>query len=185
MSKLITYAYLKKETDISSIVDDEKLDNPIKRAQERLRALIGPSFYDELISQAITTPQTFSADNQAFFDPYVKEFLAWQAYEIYLAKANTFEKRTGVRVFKEEDSEPASDKAMGEQLSLARQDVKLKKELMINFLRTAQRVTSTKYPLYTNTNYTVGHGFGITAVSKIDTVNFSIDNSILNQEPNG
>lgn len=186
MNKLITYAYLKQETDISDNVDDTKLENPIKRAQERLRALIGPSFYNEIISQVITTPKTLSVDNQAFFDPYVKEYLAWQAYEIYFSKANTYETRTGIRVFKEENSDAASDKAIGEQLSLARQDVKYKKEAMLGFLRTAQRVTSTKYPLYTNkNNYSTGGGFGISAVSKIDTVNFSIENSVVNQEPSG
>lgn len=184
MSKLITYAYLKKETDSSNNVDDEKLDNPIKRAEERLRALIGPAYYDQLIAQVSTTPKTLSTDNEAFFDPYVKQYIAWQAYEIYLSKANTFESRTGVRVFKEENSDAASDKIMGEQLALAREDVKLKKEAMINFLRTSQRNDSTKYPLFTNDAPLTNHsGFGITAVSKIDTVNFSIENTILNQEP--
>lgn len=186
MNKLITYAYMKQETDIAQIIDNEKLDNPIKRAQDRLRALIGPPFYDELISQVITTPKTLTAANNSFFDPYVKEYLAWQAYEIYLSKANTQETRIGVRVFKEDNSDPASDKTMGEQLALARQDLKLKKDAVINFLRTAQKVLSTAYPLYTSKYCgTNDSGFGITAISKTDTVRFSINSSIVNQEPGG
>ena len=184
MSNLITYAYLKSETGIADVIDDEKLENPVKRAQYRLRSLIGPSFYAELVAQVITTPKTLSVDNLAFFTPYVQEYLAWQAYELYLAKAGTYETRMGPRVFKEENSEPASDKIVGEQLALARQDKQIKKESMINFLRTAQKVSSTKYPLYVQTcGSGAGSGFGISAVSKIDTVNFSIDNSIINQEP--
>jgi len=77
MSKLITYAYLKQETDISTHVDNAKLDNPIKNAQDRLRALICPAFYDQLVSQNATTPKTLSTDNEAFYTPYVIQYLAW------------------------------------------------------------------------------------------------------------
>jgi len=184
MSKLITYAYLKQETDISDAVDNKKLDNPIKNAQDRLRALICPAFYDQLVSQNATTPKTFSTDNEAFYTPYVQQYLAWQAYEFYIIKANTFEHRTGIRVYREENSDPASDKIMGEQIALAKRQTQFYKEEMINFLRTAQKNDSTKYPLYTLTGTkTTGSGFGISAVSKIDTVNYKIENSIVNQEP--
>lgn len=184
MSKLITYAYLKKETDISDSVENTKLDNPIKNAQDRLRALICPAFYDELVSQNSTTPKTLSADNLSFYSPYVEQYLAWQAYEFYIIKANTYETRTGVRVFREENSEPASDKIMGEQIALAKRQTQFYKEEMINFLRTSQKNDSSKYPLYTLTGTkTTGSGFGISAVSKIDTVNYKIDNQIVNQEP--
>jgi hypothetical protein len=55
---------------------------------------------------------------------------------------------------------------------------------MIGFLRTAQRATTTSYPLYTNCATTSsGGGFGISAVSKNDTVSFKIDNQIINNEP--
>lgn len=184
MSKLITFAYLREETDISDQVDNKKLDNHIKHAQDRLRALICPAFYDQLVSQNATTPKSFSADNLAFYTPYVQQFLAWQAYEFYIVKANTFETRIGVRVFREENSDPASDKIMGEQIALAKRQTQFYKEEMINFLRTAKKNDSSKYPLYTLTGTkTTGSGFGISAVSKIDTVNYKIDNQIVNQEP--
>tara|TARA_R110000868_G_scaffold199747_1_gene446361 strand:- start:2598 stop:3164 length:567 start_codon:yes stop_codon:yes gene_type:complete len=179
MSKLIKYAYLKEETDISDVVDNKKLDNPIKNAGDRLRALIGVSFYDELVSQIITTPTSLSTANLAFFDPYVKQYLAWQAYEFWIIKANTYETRTGVRTFKEDNSDPASDKLMGEQIAMAKRQTQFYKDTMINFLRTAQRVTSTAYPLYTTTcGASTGSGFGISAISRIDTVNFSINRQI-------
>lgn len=184
MSKLITYAYMKEETDIAQTVENTKLDNPIKNACDRLKFLIGVQFYNELVSQVITTPKTLSTDNLAFFDPYVKQFLAWQAYQFYISKANTYETRVGVRIFKEDNSDPASDKIMGEQIALAKQQLQIYKDGMINFLNSAQRVTSTKYPLYTNTcGNVVGSSFGISAVSRKSTVSFSINNSVTNQEP--
>jgi len=179
MNKLITYAYFIKETDVSKVVDNDKIDNYIKKSSERLRALITPSFYDQLVAQYSTNPQSFSADNLAFYDPYVKQYLAWQAYEFYIIKANTYETRMGVRTFKEENSDPATDKIMGDQIALAKADAEFYKNQMIGFLRTAQRVDSSKYPLYTIKNcQPATGGFGISAVSKIDTVNFSINRQI-------
>ena len=184
MSKLITYAYFKEETDISDTVENKKLDNPIKNAQDRFKALVGPSFYDQLVSQTATTPKTLTTANNSFFDPYVKQYIAWQAYEFYIIKANTYETRTGVRIFKEDNSDPASDKIMGEQIALAKRQAQFYKDQMIGFLRTAQRATTTSYPLYTNCATTSsGGGFGISAVSKNDTVSFKIDNQIINNEP--
>lgn len=184
MNKFITYAYFRKETDVSSSVEDSKLDNPIKRAHDRLSELLGPIFFAEISAQVATTPKTLSADNLALFDPFVKQYLAWQAYEFYIVKANTYETRAGVRVFKEENSDPVDAKTLGEQIAMAKRDCQFYKEQLINFLRTAQRVAATKYPLYTNKETCMGSGFGITAVSKIDEVRFSIDNSIINnQEP--
>jgi len=119
-----------------------------------------------------------------FFDPYVKQYIAWQAYYFYLAKANTYETRTGVRVFKEDNSDPASDKLMGEQLSIAKQNLQMYKERLINFLTSAKRNSPTLYPLYTTTcGFKTGSGFGITAVRKIPTTENQIDRQIRNQEP--
>jgi len=184
MNKLITYAYFKEETDISSVVENTKLDNPIKNAQDRLKVLIGASFYDEIVSQVITLPKTLSTDNGVLFDPYIKQFLAWQGYYFYIVKANTYETRIGVRVFKEDNSDPASDKIMGEQIALAKQNVVFYKEALINFLNGAKRANSSIYPLYTSSHCaTTGQGLGIQAVRKLPTTAAKINNRILNQEP--
>lgn len=184
MSKLITYAYFKGETDISQVVDNEKLDNPIKHAGDRLKELITSSFYDELVAQYSTNPQSFSTDNLAFYDPYVKQYLAWQAYEFYIVKANSYETRTGLRIFKEENSDAISDKTHGELIALAKRQTQFYKDRMINFLRSCQRADKTKYPLYTITDkYTTGNGFGISAVTKKDNVSYKISNQVVNQQP--
>ncbi len=184
MSKLITYAYFKEETDISKIVDDEKLDNPIKRAQERLSNILGVSFYNEIQSQYTPALTGLSAANLALYNPYIKKFLAWQAYYLYLTKANTYETRVGVRIFKEENSDPASDKTMGEQIATAKQDLQIHKDNLINFLNSAKRNSASNYPLYQESCGNVaGNSFGISAVKNISTVNAQIDRTIRNQEP--
>lgn len=184
MSKLITYAYFKEETDISQVVDNSKLDNPIKNAQDRLKVLIGVSFYDQIVSQVITLPKTLSTENGALYDPYIKQYLAWQAYHFYIVKANTYETRTGVRTFVEDNSTPASDKLMGEQIALAKQNAVFYRDTLVNFLNGAKRANSSSYPLYNmSCKSSGGQGLGITAVRKISTTNLKIDNHIVNNEP--
>ena len=185
MSKLITYAYMKEETDISQVLDPEKLDNPIKRAQSRLSALIGVEFYNELDAQNTGPTKTFTPENLAFFDPCVKRYLAWQAYYLYLAGSNSFDTRTGRRTFKEDNSDPATDKIMGELLSLANKDVLIHQDNMINFLASAKKVSSAAYPLYTLSGCGTSQrtGFGITSVSKFPTTNYKIDRQVRTQEP--
>ena len=92
--------------------------------------------------------------------------------------------KEAIRVFKEENSDPASDKFMGEQIALAKRNTQFYKETMVNFLMSAQRASSTAYPLFTNcATSSVGSGFGIVAISKIPTDRKKINNSIVNQEP--
>jgi len=52
MNRLITYAYLKEETDISTLVEPKDLDNPIKWAQDQLAFQLGQQFYNEIYTQA-------------------------------------------------------------------------------------------------------------------------------------
>ena len=98
MSKLITAAYLKGECDIDTNIDNRELDNPIKWAQgSPLGSYWGNSSMMRIYSQGTTTPTTFSTDNTALFDPYVKQFLAWQANEFYVIKSTAVRKRSGLR----------------------------------------------------------------------------------------
>lgn len=146
MKYLITYAYFRSITDVSESVDDKTITPKLKMAQDRLKFLIGRPFYDELSSQY---PNSFSDDNLAFYDPQVKEFLAWQTYAFYIPKANVFESRTGLRIFKENNSDAASDKQVGALISLANENAEFYKGQLINFLTEQQKLNSTKYPLYT------------------------------------
>lgn len=180
MVKLITYSYLRSETDISPSVENAVLDNPIKWAQDRLKFLLGRDFYDEVYGQGSTTTTTFTANNAALFDPYIKQYLAWQAYEFYITKANTYETRTGVRQFKEENSDPASDGQMNTRVKLAKEQAQFYKGEMINYIIRQQNRGSSYFPLYTCQGQNFGNGFGISSVSKTDKINVSINTRTIN-----
>ena len=159
MAKLINYQYLIKEVDISDNIPEMKLDNPIKRAQEMLEMLLGTDLYTEIESQY---PNSFSAANTTLF-PYIKKFLAWQAYQFYLPKANIQSHRSGYRVMSEDNSVSADGKEMAELIRDAKMWAQTQKEKLVQFLDD----NYTNYPLYDyecNSNKRTGTGFHITSV---------------------
>lgn len=179
MANLISYSYLRTETDISQNVPNKDLDNPIKRAEDQLKFLIGKAFYAELVSQ--NDSESLSSDNNAFYDPYVKQFLAWQAYQYWIIKANVSATKTGIRTFSEENSEIASDKLMGELIRDAKESTNSYKGALLSFLRAQQTEDSTKYPLYTyDGRASLSGGFHVTAITKKNTTSFKIDKEIFN-----
>lgn len=176
MTKLITYQYLRKQTDISQNVDDDKLDNPILRAQDMLEFILGKAFYEEIEGQF---PSSLSSDNDSLFDPYIKKYLAWQAYEFYLIKANVYESRTGIRLYSEENSEIASETIMSNLIKDAKQWTQFYKGEMLTYIKQQQRIDSSKYPLYKDCYNKEGNGFHITAITKKDNTNSKINRQIL------
>jgi len=166
MTNLITYAYFRELTDVSENIDDKTIKPKLKMAHDQLKFIIGRNFYDQLTSQY----PNYSGDNLAFYDPYVKEYLAWQAYAYYVPRSNSYETRTGIRVFKEENSDAVSDKVLGELISLGKQNAEFYKGAMINFLTEAQKNNSASYPLYTDKwpASKMGAQFSITAVKGRD-----------------
>ena len=182
MIKLITYAYLKGETDISDNIEVAELDNCIKWAQDRLKFLLGTLFYNELYTQGTTSPTTYSTNNSALYDPYIKQFMAWQAYEFYVSmQAQSYSSRSGYRVHSEENSEPASDNMMNTRVKIAKEQVQFYKGVMINYIRQQQGISATNFPLYLgdDQNKKFG-GSGITGVGKIDDSQTKIARRVLN-----
>jgi hypothetical protein len=158
MAKLINYQYLRTETDISQHVPDSELDNPIKRSEEMLEMVIGPSLYSELKSQN----PNFQGGNAALME-FVKKFLAWQAYQFWLPKANIKTHASGLRVHREDNSEPATDKQVAELIRDAKMWAQTQKEKLISYLNDNHE----SFPLYDyhcNSNKRSGTGFHITAV---------------------
>lgn len=176
MTKLITYAYMISETDISSSVENSRLDNPIKWAMDQLKFVLGRELYDEVYGQATTTPTTFSTNNAALFDPYIKQFLAWTAYHDYVRTANSYETRTGVRTFKEENSEPGNEEVVNMRVRKAMDKAQFYKGAMVNYIIERQNVSSSNFPLYNVdcNNQKFGTGFGISGVSRISTSQYDL-----------
>jgi hypothetical protein len=161
MTKLINYQYLRNECDISQNVPDKELDNPIKRAQEMLEMIIGTDLYDEIVSQF---PNSFTAANTTLFT-YVKKFLAWQAYQFWIPKANFKDTRSGFRVMVEDNSVAATEKDMATLIRDVKSWAQTQKEKLVQFLED----NYTDYPLYDylcSTNNRTGTGFHISAVGK-------------------
>lgn len=165
MARLIDYSYVRQETDIAEMTDYKLLDNPIKWAMDQLNFLLGKSFYDELYGEVIG--DTLTAANSAFFDPYVKQFLAWTAYHDYVIKSGMYNSRTGPRVWREENSDPASDGMMNMLVKKAAEKVQFYKGNMVNYLLNAQTADSSAFPLYKNCNDKMGTGFGISGITRI------------------
>lgn len=162
MSKLINYQYLRNEVDISQNIPDKELDSPIKRSQEMLAMVIGDDLFNELDSQNTSPATSFSVGNTTLL-PYVKKFLAWQAYQFWLPKANLKDTKSGLRVMHEDNSTAASDKQMAELIRDAKMWAQTQKEKLVQFLED----NYTSYPLYDyncSTNKRTGTGFHITSV---------------------
>lgn len=158
MAKLINYQYLRTEVDITQNVDDDELDNPIKRSEEMLEMVIGTALYNELAGQN----PNFSDTNATLY-PYVKKFLAWQAYQFWLPKANFKSHNSGMRVHREDNSDPASDAQMATLIRDAKMWCQTQKEKLVSYLET----NHDSYPLYDffcNSQKRTGTGFHITAV---------------------
>lgn len=162
MSKLITYAYMRSECDISSNIEDKVLDNPIKQAQETLRMILSEDFYAQIVSQFDS--KTLSAANNSLWSPYIKQYVAWQAYEFWLVKANFTPTKSGIRIHTDESSQIASSEDMATLLRDAKQKSAFYKGLMMTFLNK----NSSNYSLYTVSckSETFGTGMHITSISK-------------------
>lgn len=158
MAKLINYQYLKTETDISQNVPETELDNPIKRSEEMLEMVIGNALYLELTGQN----PNFTGANITLM-PYVKKFLAWQAYQFWLPKANFKTHNSGLRVHREDNSDPATDSQMATLIRDAKMWGQTQKEKLVQYLED----NHDSYPLYAydcGPNKKTGTGFHITAV---------------------
>lgn len=181
---LITYAYFRDFADLGQNVDDKDLKSPLFKSEENLKALIGKTFYDALVAQQGTGDGEYgnlTTENIAFYDPYVKQFLAAQAFSYYAPKASYIFGRTGIKFLNEDQSTAGTDKQIGEITKRAKQEAQKYKGDLINFLRGAQKVTSTAYASYVeDCSDKMGSSFHITAISKEDDVYVKIYNATSN-----
>ena len=181
---LISYAYFRDFNNVSQNVDDNTIKPFIFQAEQELKFLIGKEFYDQLETQYNAADGTtgFSADNLAFYDPYLIQWIAKSAYVDLLQNGNYQVTRTGLRVLSDDASSLGSDKLIGEVIKAQRQRAEQFKGRMIAFLSGEQRRDSSKYPLYDdscNANK-FGASFHITSVSKEEDVYVKIQNQINN-----
>lgn len=158
-NKLITYAYFLDEVDLPDNLPDSELEHCVIRAQEMLRMIMSDEFYQDYLTHY--NANTFSPAYTSLY-LYVKQFVAWQAYQFWTVKANLKPTRSGIRVHTEANSNPASDVQLAIVIKDAKNQAEYYKQLLVSFLKGH----SADYRLYTcgcGTNLT-GNSFQITAV---------------------
>lgn len=178
MVELITYAYLRAETQISKNIPDDELTTPLKRSQDILKMLLGTMFYEQIETQF---PSSFDTDNGQLYDPYIKQFLAWQSYQFWLPKANFKSTPSGMRVHTEENSVVATDAQMATLYSDAKQQAQFYKENIYAFICKKRYTNSQAYPILDDCDCSrkkLGTGFHITAVGRKDNIYVRINKNI-------
>lgn len=178
MVELITYAYLRAQTAISKNIPDDELQIPLQRSQDILKMLLGMQFYEEIESQF---PSSFDTDNGQLFDPYIKQFLAWQSYQFWLTKANFKTTPAGIRVHSETNSVVASDVQMATLFSDAKQQAQFYKEQIYAFICKKRHTDADAYSLLDDCDCSrnkMGNGFHITSVARKDNIYRRINNNL-------
>jgi hypothetical protein len=157
--KLINFAFLKQEVDIPQGLDNDEFDHKIHRAQQRLRMLMGDEFYQDFLTNYKNN--TLSAAYQSLYKPYIKQFVAFQTYELWTVTANFKPTRSGFRIHSEENSEAVSSEGMAIIIKDAKQEAEYYAKLLVDFIKNH----SSDYPLYNNgCKSLIGNSFHISAV---------------------
>lgn len=179
MINLIPLSYLNEACFLSLNVDAKKYQMLLKVAQDNLKQLLGAEFYIEITTQY--QADTLSTDNDALYDPYIKDYLAWRTYSEYMGFGNGDETPTGTRKFRDDNSELLSDVEMYARQKNILSKVSFYRVEMISFLKDAKSNDSTKYPKWEE-KCREEFSFGITAASKKSDAIFKINKTIINNE---
>jgi hypothetical protein len=179
MIKLIPYSYLNEVCLLSLNADDKKYNVALTQAQLDLEDVLGAEFYEEIEDQYDN--ETLSDDNDALYENYIKDFLAWQSYLHYLKFANLDATPTGIREFNDENSTIASDIKMYSLEKNVQMMAQRYKHRMINFLKLEQSKDSTKYSLWED-NCREEMSFAITAIDKGSDALFQVNKAINTNE---
>lgn len=140
----ITFAYLKAETDIPQNVESDKFDHKISRAQEKLRMLMGDEFYQDFLITYKAGP--LSGAYQSLYNPYIKQFVAWQAVAYWIVESNYAPTRSGYRIQSDENSIAVPTEEMGILITDRKQQAEYYSKLLVLFLDNH----ASDYPLYNN-----------------------------------
>lgn len=181
MNYLIPLAYINEATFQSDNIDEKKQKANLEEAQSDLRELLGPEFYEEIDTQY--TADTFSTANENLYEGYIKQFLAWQSAFYSLGFSQGDSTPTGIREFKDENSELLTDiKLHAFEKNVKRRADRYKFDLL-NYLSNEQSKDSTAFPLYTQ-KCREELSFAITSVSRDTHTNaiISVNKAVTNNE---
>jgi hypothetical protein len=163
--KLINFAYLKNEVDVPQNIQSAEFDHKIYRAQERLRMIMGDAFYQDFLTtyKLAGSPFASSANYLALYSPYVKQFIAWQAFVYWTVEVQYKPTASGYRVMSEDNSVAATE----DQMSIMIKDRKQQAEYYANLLTDFLNSNYENYPLYENScRKSSSNSFHISAVRR-------------------
>lgn len=181
MNLLIPLAYINEATFQSENIDEKKQKANLEEAQSDLRELLGPEFYEEIDTQYMA--ETLTTANGALYEGYIKQFLAWWAYFYSLGFSQADSTPTGVREFKDENSEILSDIKLHSFEKNVRRRANRYRYDLLNYLALQQSIDSTSFPLYT-AKCAEELSFAITSVSRgmNKDATISVNKAITNNE---
>lgn len=145
---LIPLDYLTEACFLSVNNPDKKYKMALKLAQDQLKSVLGAEFYEEIETQYSPQNDTFTAANEALYEGYIKDYLAWQTYMFYLRFGQGDDTPTGIREFTDENSALISDIKLSARERNVSNNVQFYKGEMIGFMKTTQANDTTAYPLW-------------------------------------
>jgi len=177
MTYILSLSYLNDACFQSLNEDDKKYQMCLKIAQDMLKEILGAEFYEEIESQY----PNYTGDNSSLYDPYIKDYLAWQTVFNYQKFVNYNATPTGNREFIDENSTVLSDVKQYAAEKNILQWVNHYKGLMLTFLDLEQDKDPTAYPLY-NAKCDHGFNFAITSVDKASDALVKVNKTIISNE---
>lgn len=178
---LIPLDYLTEACFLSVNINEKKFKMVLKLAQDQLKAVLGPEFYAQIETQYAAQGDTLSTANATLYEDYIKNFLAWATYSEYMKFGQADSTPTGMRQFKDENSDILGDiKMSAYERNVAKQAEYYRNEL-INYLRLQQTILSKNFPLWKDT-CKVEMSWGISGVAAKSDALFKINKATITNE---
>lgn len=176
---MIAVAYIQQTCFLSQNIAIDKLNIALEMALDDLKEILGSSLYNQLLTEYNTSPvpAVFSAEDAALYDPYIKRFLAWQAYFYFLIFANSDSTPTGFRSFNDENSSILDDVSMYSLEKNVRGQAYKYRGKMLDFLNQAKKANSSSYPYY-HPSCKTEFAFAITSVHGKDDTQFRVNKAL-------
>jgi hypothetical protein len=134
MTLLISKSDFSEYVDVSSNVAEKYFDRHILTAQNRyLRPILGDAFYDEILQDKETG--YYGTGIETLIDTYIKPYLVWRSYQVYLPYSTVFLTGQGPKVFKEDFSDTPSDRRISIMTDEAKSNAQFYERILYDYLR--------------------------------------------------
>lgn len=183
MKLLIPLSYLTEACQLSENIDERSFKMHLKRAQFNLKEVLGYNFYEEIETQYDPNSDTLTDANATLYEDYIKDYLAWRTYYLYLGFSQSQSTPSGQRQFEEESSTILEDVKLYSFEKNVKEYANFYKYELINYMRLQQANDSTNFPLWVD-NCVDEFSWGISSISRNSTKDniVRIDKTITSNE---